>query len=83
LILTVANYYNGDGKSILEEGVVPTEVVRAVAYDNGDGSDDDDAATNSGTANQQTPAAVKPLSPEDPLLKKAIDLFKTPAKKAA
>ena len=83
LILTVANYYNGDGKSILEEGVVPTEVVRAVAYDIGDGNDDDDAATNSGAANQQTPAAVKPLSPEDPLLKKAIDLFKTPTKKAA
>ncbi|MBS1840691.1 MAG: PDZ domain-containing protein [Acidobacteria bacterium] len=83
LILTVANYYNGDGKSILEEGVVPTEVVRAAAYDNGDGSDDDEATTNSGAANPQTPPAVKPLSQEDPLLKKVIELFKTPAKKAA
>jgi carboxyl-terminal processing protease len=81
LILTVANYYNGSGKSILEEGVVPTEVVRASAADNGDGSDDDDAATTTGP--QQTPQAVKPLSPEDPLLKKAIELFKIPAKKAA
>jgi len=27
LFLTVANYYNADGKSILEEGVTPTEVV--------------------------------------------------------
>jgi carboxyl-terminal processing protease len=83
LILTVANYYNGDGKSILEEGVVPTEVVRAVAYDTGDGSDDDDATTNSGAPAQQTPPAIKPLSPDDPLLKKAIELFKSPAKKAA
>jgi carboxyl-terminal processing protease len=83
LILTVANYYNGDGKSILEEGVVPTEVVRAAAYDPGDGSDDDDAATNSGAATQQQPPVVRPLSPDDPLLKKAIELFKTPAKKAA
>lgn len=82
LILTVANYYNGDGKSILEEGVVPTEVVRAAAYDAGDGSDDDDATTNAGAPAQQPPA-VKPLSPDDPLLKKAIELFKTPAKKAA
>ena len=81
LILTVANYYNGSGKSILEEGVVPTQVVRASAVDNGDGSDDDDATTTTGP--QQTPQAVKPLSPEDPLLKKAIELFKTPAKKAA
>ncbi len=83
LILTVANYYNGDGKSILEEGVVTTEVVRAVAYDTGDGSDDDDATTNSGAPAQQTPPAIKPLSPDDPLLKKAIELFKSPAKKAA
>jgi carboxyl-terminal processing protease len=83
LILTVANYYNGDGKSILEEGVVPTEVVRAVAYDTGDGSDDDDATTNSGAPAQQIPPAIKPLSADDPLLKKAIELFKSPAKKAA
>ena len=82
LILTVANYYNGDGKSILEEGVVPTEVVRAAVYDTSDGSDDDDATTNAGAPTQQPPA-VKPLSPDDPLLKKAIELFKTPAKKAA
>ncbi len=83
LILTVANYYNGDGKSILEEGVMPTEVVRAAAFENGDGSDDDDATTNSGAANRQAPAVIKPLSSEDPLLKKAIELFKAPAKKAA
>src|SRR6202011_6356393 len=33
LILTVANYYNPGGKSIMEEGVVPTEVVHAVPED--------------------------------------------------
>jgi carboxyl-terminal processing protease len=82
LILTVANYYNADGKSILEEGVVPTEVVRAAVYDNSDGGDDDDATTNAGAPAQQPPA-VRPLSPDDPFLKKAIELFKTPAKKAA
>src|SRR5215467_6491977 len=44
LILTVANYYNSGGKAILEEGVTPTEIVRAVAEEGADGSDDDGAA---------------------------------------
>lgn len=83
LILTVANYYNGGGKSILDEGVIPTEVVRAAALDSADGSDDDDATTNNGAATQQAPPSVKPLSPEDPVLRKALELFKTPTKKAA
>jgi len=83
LILTVANYYNGDGKAILEEGVLPTQVVRAAVYDNGDGTDDDDASSTTSEAPTHQPPAVKPLSPDDPLLKKAIELFKTPAKKAA
>ena len=81
LILTVANYYNASGKSILDEGVVPSEVVRASAADNSDGSDDGDATTT--TTGPQTQTPVKPLSPDDPLLKKAIELFKTPAKKVA
>src|SRR5256886_9327652 len=42
LILTVANYYNADGKSILEEGVTPTEIVRAEAQDDSDSGDDTD-----------------------------------------
>jgi len=83
LILTVANYYNGSGKSILDEGVVPTEIVRAAFVDGGDGSDDDDSTTNTGAATPQTPPSIKPLSPDDPVLKKALELFKTPAKKAA
>jgi C-terminal processing protease CtpA/Prc len=39
--LTVANYYNFDGKSILEEGVTPTEVVRQASAAVDDGADDD------------------------------------------
>jgi len=45
LILTVANYYNPGGKSIMEEGVTPTEVVRAVAEDDSDATDEDSAPT--------------------------------------
>jgi carboxyl-terminal processing protease len=82
LILTVANYYNASGKSILDEGVVPTEVVRATVAESGDGADDDDTATAS-PAQPTTPPVIRPLSPDDPLLRKAIELFKTPAKKAA
>ena len=81
LILTVANYYNANGKSILEEGVTPTEVVRpelAAADDNAE--DDDSSGAEAQTA---TPAEPRPLSPEDAVYKKAIELLKTPAKKAA
>ncbi|HJZ64214.1 MAG TPA: S41 family peptidase, partial [Candidatus Acidoferrum sp.] len=79
LILTVANYYNVSGKSILDEGVVPSEVVRASAGDSGDGEDDDTASSGV----KSTPPVVKPLSVDDPVLKKALELFKAPAKKAA
>jgi len=80
LVLTVANYYNADGKSILEEGVAPTEVVRQEAAAADDGADDDD-----GTSDQTVskPAQTRPLSPEDAVYRKAIDLLKAPAKKAA
>ncbi|HEY2547408.1 MAG TPA: S41 family peptidase [Candidatus Acidoferrum sp.] len=78
LFLTVANYYNGDGKSILEEGVVPSEVVRASAEDDSDTGDD------SGSADaQKEPAPPRPLTPEDPIFRKAIELLKAPQKKAA
>ena len=83
LILTVANYYNSSGKSILDEGVVPTEVVRAAALDSGDSTDDDDDTTSNGAASQQAPPSAKPLSPDDPVLRKALELFKAPVKKAA
>src|SRR4030088_740890 len=51
LILTVANYYNPGGKSILEEGVTPTEVVHASLEDE---SEVDDASTDA-TPNKELP----------------------------
>jgi carboxyl-terminal processing protease len=79
LFLTVANYYNGDGKSILEEGVVPSEVVRASADDDADSGDDDSGSADA----QKEPVAPRPLSPEDPIFRKALELLKAPQKKAA
>jgi carboxyl-terminal processing protease len=80
LFLTVANYYNPAGKAILEDGVEPTEVVRAAAVD-----DDSDVDDDSGSARPEKaePSGPRPLSPEDPIYRKAIELLKTPAKKAA
>src|SRR5271170_235532 len=80
LFLTVANYYNGDGKSILETGVVPSEVVHAVADDDSDTGDDDTAAA-SGT--QKEPVPPRPLSPEDEIFRKALERLKAQQKKAA
>jgi carboxyl-terminal processing protease len=80
LFLTVANYYNADGKSILDEGVLPTEVVRASAEDDSDSGDDD---SNSSADAQKEPTPPRPLSPEDPIFHKALELLKTPQKKAA
>ena len=83
LILTVANYYNAGGKSILEEGVTPTEVVSAAsAPDDSDTGDDDTAAAPPATKKEPL-AGPRPLSPEDPVYRKALELLKTPAKKAA
>jgi carboxyl-terminal processing protease len=84
LILTVANYYNADGKSILEEGVAPTEVVHAAFSLTDEGDDGDDASATTGPQ-KEPPPGPKPLSADDPVLRKALDLFKTPAtaKKAA
>jgi carboxyl-terminal processing protease len=83
LFLTMANYYNAAGKPILEDGVEPNEVVRASANDDADGGDED-AASTSGTS-KVAPSGPRPLSPEDPIYRKAIDLLKNPApaKKAA
>jgi carboxyl-terminal processing protease len=81
LFLTVANYYNANGKSILEDGVTPTEVVRAEADQ--DGEVGDDGATDSGQNKEIS--GPRPLSPEDPIFHRALDLLKAsvPAKKAA
>jgi carboxyl-terminal processing protease len=80
LVLTTANYYNPGGKSILEEGVTPTEVVHATATDDNDVDDDSAEPDNS---KKEPPQGPRPLSPEDPIYRKALDLLKTPAKKAA
>lgn len=79
IILTVGNYANADGKSILEEGVAPTEVVRTAAANENDDGEDVDAA---GVQKEPGPGPL-PLSPDDPVLQKALQLLKTPAKKAA
>src|SRR5215469_1777598 len=71
LILTVANYYNANGKSILEEGVTPTEVVRADAQEDSDSGDDDTAPAPAG---QREPGlGPRPLSPEDPVYHHALE----------
>ena len=80
LFLTVANYYNAAGKAILEDGVEPTEVVRASATDDSDSGDDDAAST--GTS-KVAPSGPRPLSPEDPIYRKALEMLKNPTKKAA
>ena len=84
IFLTTANYINSDGKSILEEGVVPTEIVHAAANiledDEADGAD---AAAASDGAAKEIPARPRPLSPEDPVLHRALDLLKAPAAKKA
>ncbi|MGH9743493.1 MAG: S41 family peptidase [Candidatus Acidiferrum sp.] len=79
LFLTVGNYYNADGKSILEEGVTPSEIVTASADDDADAADDDSGSTDA----QKEPAQPRPLSPEDQIFRKAVELLKTPQKKAA
>jgi carboxyl-terminal processing protease len=79
LFLTVANYYNPAGKAILEEGVTPSEVVRAAADQDNDVTDD--SADSSG--GKETSSSARPLSPEDPVFRRALDLLKAPAKKAA
>jgi carboxyl-terminal processing protease len=80
LFLTVANYYNAAGKPILEDGVEPSEVVRATAEDDSDGDDDSASAS---TTSKTPPAGPRPLSPEDPIYRKALELIKAPARKAA
>ena len=85
LILTVANYYNPDGKSILEEGVAPTEVVRMAAAAADDGDEGDDVASSTASPQKEPPVGPRPLSSDDPVLRRALELLKAPApaKKAA
>jgi carboxyl-terminal processing protease len=80
IILTVANYVNADGKSILEEGIAPTEVVHSTAV--ADNDDGDEVSATPGVQ-KEPPPPPRPLSPDDPVLQKALQLLKSPAKKAA
>ncbi|MGA2484227.1 MAG: S41 family peptidase [Candidatus Acidiferrales bacterium] len=81
IILTVANYFaNGNEKSILEEGVAPTVVVREAAENDSDAVDDSAAPL---PQTEETPSAPRPLSADDPVLRKAIELLKAPAPKAS
>jgi len=70
-VLTVALYYTPSGKAIPDEGVKPTVEVRA-------GSDELDADDDSPSAQP----GVRPASPEDPVLRKAIEILKGGAAKA-
>jgi carboxyl-terminal processing protease len=81
LFLTVANYYNPGGKSILEEGVTPTEVVRAIPLADSDTTDED--AAPAPEPQHEPGLGPRPLSPEDPIFHRALELLTTPAKKAA
>jgi carboxyl-terminal processing protease len=78
LFLTVANYYNAGGKAILDDGVTPSEVVRAAAAD-----DDNDVSDDSSGPSKDAVSGPRPFSPEDPVFHKALDLLRAPAKKAA
>lgn len=80
LFLTVANYANPEGKTILQEGVTPTDAVHAAA-DDSDTGDDDSAAP--ATTPQGEPSGPRPLSPEDQIFRHAIELLNAPVKKAA
>jgi carboxyl-terminal processing protease len=82
LILTVANYYNADGKTILDEGVAPTEIVRAAASASEDSDEGDDSSAATGPQ-KEPPPGPRPLSADDPVLRRALELLKAPAKKAA
>ncbi len=76
LILTVANYYTPAGKVVLSEGVSPTVEVRPPA---------DEVAALDDNEVPFGPAPGHLPSPDDPTLKKAIDLLKggSSAKNAA
>ncbi len=76
LILTVANYYTPDGKSISTDGVLPTVEVNPAG--------DDFASLNDEEQNIAPPAGHV-ASPDDPFVKKAIEILEgaTPARKAA
>ena len=77
VILTVANYYTPAGKPIAEDGVTPTVEVRAANEDQADTDEESPAISATGGLGLQMP------SPDDPVFRKAIELLKGGARKAA
>jgi carboxyl-terminal processing protease len=74
LVLTVANYYTPDGKSIAAEGVIPTAEVHP-----------EDITALTDQEETVTPPPGRVASSDDPVLKKAIEILQGTAasKKAA
>jgi carboxyl-terminal processing protease len=70
LLLSVAKYYGPDGKAIQDNGVTPTIT--------------EDAAPNAAGDDDEEPAAPENFGgPNDPLLRKAIEVLKAKTVKAA
>ncbi|HEX3121602.1 MAG TPA: hypothetical protein VHP80_21060, partial [Candidatus Acidoferrum sp.] len=63
----------------------PTEIVRATADNDDDGDDDSAGTSNQSTSKSSKEYGPRPLSPEDQIYRKALDMLKNPgaAKKAA
>ncbi len=74
LILTVANYYTPDGKSIAAEGVAPTVEVNPYGDETANVTDEE--------PNYPAPAGHA-VSPTDPTVKKAIEILNGAAAPAA
>jgi len=74
IFLTVANYYTPAGKAIPDEGVAPTVEVRSAKDDIAELTDEDRSVS---PQSEQTPGR------DDRALKKAIELLKGEARKAA
>jgi len=79
LFLTVARLLQRRWQIHLEEGVTPTEVVRASAASADDSDDGEDVITTPGTPKDST-IGPRPLSSEDPVLRRASELLKSPVK---
>ncbi len=77
LVLTVANYYPPSGKAIAEEGVAPTVEVRTAR-------EEQNAGNVEGPALPPTDQpASRPTAPDDPVLRKALEILKGETRKAA
>jgi carboxyl-terminal processing protease len=69
LVLTVANYYTPDGKEIPADGVQPTTLVKMTP----------DSYAQLEQVGPPAPPPGQVVSPDDPVLKKALDILQGPA----